>query len=74
MPPTVCRTAGLLEYGTLLKILCIMLRFLGVCGMGSMFLAISPPLRTNVMDKFAFGVRTMDMNAPYPYIGGGCWW
>ena len=48
-----------------------MLRFLSACGLGSLFLAISPPLRTNMMEKFAAGVHTMDANAPYSYIGAG---
>ena len=48
-----------------------MLRLLSACGMGSMFLMISPNLRTDVMGKFAKGVHTMDANAPYSYIGGG---
>ena len=48
-----------------------MLRLLSAAGMGAMFLVISPPLRTKLTDQLALGVRTMDINAPYSYIGGG---
>ena len=48
----------------------VMLRLLSACGMGGVFLMISPNLRTDVMGKFADGVRFMDVNAPLSYVGG----
>jgi hypothetical protein len=48
-----------------------MLRLMAACGMGSMFLWISPPLRINLTERLMLGVRAMDMNAPYSYIGVG---
>jgi hypothetical protein len=46
-----------------------MLRLLGICGLGIVFLAISPGLRGGLMDDFdAFG-GYMSQNSPLSYVG-----
>jgi hypothetical protein len=48
-----------------------MLRYVAIFGMGALFLLISPHLRTEMSTGFGNGVKTMDANAPYSYIGLG---
>jgi hypothetical protein len=48
-----------------------MMRLLSAGAMGVMFLMISPPLRLKVETQLMLGLHTMDINAPYSYIGVG---
>jgi hypothetical protein len=48
-----------------------MLKPFSIFGLGFLFYMISPKLRGDVHTALAFGVGTMDRNAPYSYIAGG---
>jgi hypothetical protein len=48
-----------------------MFRALGMLGMGAAFLSISPKLRMTVYGGIEAGVTSMEVNAPYSYIGAG---
>ena len=47
-----------------------MFRALGCCGLGIVFLTISPKLRDQVQAAIGAGVTTMDTYAPYSYAAG----
>jgi hypothetical protein len=48
-----------------------MYRVFGMFGMAALFLLISPNLRLTVTGGFESGVNSMEVNAPYSYIGAG---
>ena len=47
-----------------------MVRALCLCGLGIVFLMISPPLRGQVVDLLTKGVGTFESYAPYSYVVG----
>jgi hypothetical protein len=47
-----------------------MVRALSLFGLSAVFLAVSPPLRTAVLDAIASGVSAMKLYAPFSYIVG----
>jgi uncharacterized membrane protein len=47
-----------------------MVRALCLCGLGIVFLMISPPLRGQVVDMLTKGVMTFESYAPLSYVLG----
>ncbi len=47
-----------------------MLRAVSLGGLAALFLAISPPLRTQVLGVIGSGVSGMELYAPFSYIVG----